>query len=204
MNRNATTHPATPASGDAAPSHPGRPPIYATEEARKEARRAQNRRTYSSPEYKAQRRARYQTDPAYRAECLERTRNAKLAAEAPAHAAYKKQVTGKLKRLPAIGKAREIRPIGGEEWAYRLACSVDELAQVICRPPSVIRAWIASDRWPRPNHEAKGGPRLGVYTDGQTAALAKATIDCLRIPTAHLTATKTDAIARLHRAMAAN
>lgn len=169
-------------------SSPGRP-VELTAEERKTKALVRNQNYQTSEEYKEHRKNRYANDPDYRAACLA---NAKAQAEkrtAEQALAYATLVRSQIKKAKSIGAMREL-----EDESAVLTFSIPELSDLICRPAAVIRGWVNSGRFPAPTHTVSS---VGVYTKDQAIAIAHAVIHHLRIPTAHLTSSRHEAIKAL-------
>ncbi len=174
------------------PGHKAGRPVELTVEERETNALERNRTYQTSAAYKAHRKNRYATDPAYRAACLA---NAKSQAEKRTAAEaenYADSVKSNIARAGSIGSIRLT------EEAEHLTFSIPELAELIERPAAVIRGWVNSGRFPQPPLTSLS---VGVYSRRQAISLAEAVVKHLRIPTAHLTASRTDAIIALAEAM---
>lgn len=177
----------------------GRPAIYRTENARIKATRKRNRAYQTSDAYKARRKERYATDPEYREVCLQRAREVSEQRKAGEAAEYAKRVNSGLRRVGMTGTPRRLANSGKTQLTYTIA----QCAEVLCRPAGALREWIHAGRFPAPAIPASNtnGQSVQVYSIKQVTALAQAAVTYLRTATAHLTATREDAIIAFHRAM---
>ncbi len=167
-------------------------PATRTDEDRKNYDLVRNRRYQTSEEYKAHRKWRYENDPEYRQKCLDGTRRRIEKLTEGKAAAYAHEVNRSIANAASLGTVRTLGK------AARLTFSVKELSAVICRPQSIVSGWINSGRFPSPPLTASETP---VYNEKQVIALARVAIKQLRLPNAHLTSSRTEAIAALHRAV---
>jgi hypothetical protein len=167
-------------------------PATRTDDDRKNYDLVRNRLYQTSEEYKAHRKWRYENDPEYRQKCLEGPRRRIERLTEDKAAAYASEVTARIATADSIGTFRTLGKYS------KLTFSIKELSALLCRPPSIVRGWINSGRLPSPPLTASETP---VYNEKQAVALARTAIKVLRLPNAHLTSSRTEAIKALHKAI---
>ena len=181
----------------------GRPSLFSSRKERDEATRQRNSLYQTSEEYKEWRKQRYAEDPVYRAACQRRAREFALVRQADKIEEYSKLIRASIRRHSSIGKLRRIIDSKDRVKQECLTFSVPEIAEMLHRPVYVVRGWINSGRFPAPRLNAKGanGVLVGAYSTEQACALALAAAHNLLTKTAHLTATRNQAIVAFARAM---
>jgi hypothetical protein len=169
------------------PSKRGRKPIYATDKERAEAKRKRNSAYFSSEEYKEKRRQRYKTDKAYRKECIERALAYAAELRQSDVDAYSRLIRKNVSAIHRFSSWRSVEHRFHKRSRPRplQTCTIQEFSELISRDVELVRAWVKSERLPKPQWVDVNDRAIKCFSSAQAVAMAELISTHLRTEKAH-------------------